>query len=557
MNDVNLSYNDEDFYQQKTGLDALSSERLKHFEDELDYIQPDPNEIKKSMRSMNQSRYSKTTSAQMQPSPNENQANVYDYLLQFKEKNNKLQLKLDDLSKFKNEIESKNKKISEMEKSLCQHKTEIKRLHLRNEENIKQNLNWENSFREFKGKIIKLEEEKIKLNDEIDKWRVKYEDLEFKQEILKEKFKFNEENVQNLKRIQSEYETSQIDLIKDFKNKEENLKKKFEEITKNVENRLKETESENLNEKQKFQDTIKSMEKIISKQNDQIVDLKEEIEDMTLENRKNEKELIHTLEEKDNRIIELENDFKSLSSEANAHIMKLNENISEINEKIKQKETFFFAEIEKLNENFEEEKENNLQLEKLVDELKTKLKRTSLDKDANISIIDTEKGNKSHLRNEKIEKLPIDPGYVKKIENELNILKKILSEKQDEVDRLKNEMNRTLNSMNNSEYIKGSIKMGRNSELLYPQSIESLRDQMNSVQDEMKKKENENEDIKRKFNQLRKYCKELEELKEHYEKTLIEMKYDLNKKNEEVYLLKMNYDRIIQEFQEKLDRVLI
>jgi myosin heavy subunit len=557
MNDIDLNQKDSDVNtpnsQNRIKQDQFNIERLQ-LEDELEYLQQDHLEKHKQLgrNNVTHSKLSKNSTTQLYP---ENQANVYDYLIQFKEKNNQLQLRLNDVSKFKIELDTKNKKISELEKNLSQHKIEIKRLQLKIEENIKQNQNWEISFREFKGKIIKLEEEKINLNDAIDKWRVKYEDLEFKNEILKEKFKLNEENIQNLKKIQTEYENAQIDLKKEFKIKEENLKKKFEEITQNVENRLKETELENSKEKQKLQETIKQLEKEISKKNDQIEEVNSNIEDLQRDFIDREKEFNNIIEEKDVRISELENDFKTISYEANSHIMKLNENISEINEKIKQKEISFLNEMEILNSDLEDEKEKNLNLEKLNEELKIKIKEKNQNHQNNISAIENEKSLRTN-RNGQSEKNIIDPNYVKKIENELNILKKILGEKQEEVDRLQHDMNRTLISLNNSDYIKNNMKIGKN-EFGFAHNFENLKEQNNFLQNEIKKKEEENEEIKRKFNQLRKYCKDLEEIKENLEKAFMEIKYELNKKNEEVYLLKVNYDKIIQEFQEKLDIVLI
>ena len=118
-------------------------------------------------------------------------------------------------------------------------------------------------------------------------------------------------------------------------------------------------------------------------------------------------------------------------------------------------------------------------------------------------------------------------------------------------------MNRTLISLNNSDYIKSNLKIGKSGEFGFTQNFENLKEQNNFLQNELKRKEEENEEVKRKFNQIRKYCKDLEEIKESLEKALMEMKYELNKKNEEIFLLKVNYDKIIQEFQEKLDRVLI
>jgi hypothetical protein len=575
MNDLELSQKNENLpsKQERIKFETFHNERMKQIEDELinmEDLQENLQDSKKLYKqSITQSKQSKNSSGQLYTPTSDNQANVYDYLLQFKEKNNQLQLKLNDLTKFKIELDTKNKKISELEKSLSQHKIEIKRLHLKNEENLKQNQNWENSFREIKGKIIKLEEEKIKLNDEIDKWRVKYEDLEFKHDILKEKFKLNEDNILNLKKIQTEYENAQIDLKKELKLKEENLKKKYEEITQNVQNRLKDSEAENSKEKHNLQEKIKLLEKEISKQNEYIEELNEKIEELFTDNKRKEREINLIIEEKDNRINELELDFKAISNEANSHIVKLNENITEINEKIKQKEISFLGEIENLNLSLEEEKEKNLHLEKIIEDLKLKLKKKENVNEKNYSAGEQEKVNKASTRtsnnvnnnfNNQNEKTQIDPNYVKKLEYELNILKKILAEKQEEVDRLQHDMNRTLISLNNTDYIKNNMsnmKFGKSCEFAFTQNFENLREQNNFLQNEIKKKEEESEEIKRKFNQLRKYSKELEEVKEILEKSLMEMKYDLNKKNEEIYLLKTNYDKIIQEFQDKLDRVFI
>jgi len=577
MDDFEISQNpnqNSNNNQDRIDFETFHNQKMRQLEKELNNFENLNEDLQDNQKlykqSFAQSKNSKSSTGNLYVPNTDNQGNVYDYLLNFKERNNQLQIKLNDLTKFKIELDAKNKKISELEKSLSQHKIEIKRLHLKNEENLRQNQLWENSFREFKGKMIKLEEEKIKLNDDVDKWRMKYEDLEFKYDILREKFKLNEDNINNLKKIQSEYENAQIDLKKEFKLKEENLKKKYEEITENVQNRLRESEAENSKEKQALQETIKSLEKEISRQVEQNEELNEKIEYLLAENKSKEKEIEQIIEEKDNRINELELDFKAISNEANSHILKLNENISEINEKIKQKEISFLSEIENLNLGLEEEKENNLHLEKIIEDLKSKLKKKENANEQNI-IAEQEKANKhnsntaqstnsTHNSNLQQDKTKIDPNYVKKLENELNILKKILTEKQEEVDRLQHDMSRTLISLNNTDYIKNNIhnvKFGKSGEILSSQNYENLREQNQNLQKEIKKREEDKLEIYKKFCQLKKYSNELEEKREDLEKSLMEMKYELNKKNEEIYLLKTNYDKIIQEFQEKLDRVLV
>jgi len=131
-----------------------------------------------------------------------------------KEKYNLLNARYNDAKKFKLEIENKNKKINQLENYITGLKFEISLLVKKNEDNLKLNLTWDSTFTEFKSKIIKLEDEKSKFKEDIEKFRNKNDDLQFKYDILIEKSKLTEENFTNLEKIYEEKENSIIQLKK-------------------------------------------------------------------------------------------------------------------------------------------------------------------------------------------------------------------------------------------------------------------------------------------------------------------------------------------------------
>ena len=84
--------------------------------------------------------------------------------------------------------------------------------------------------------------------------------------------------------------------------------------------------------------------------------------------------------------------------------------------------------------------------------------------------------------------------------------------------------------------------------------IYSLQKKLKRSEEEKNILNNKNTLQEDKFKRL---LNEMNEIKEIFDKTVYDYKCEINRKNEEIYLLKVNYDKMTYEFQKNLDHVFI
>ena len=121
--------------------------------------------------------------------------NLYENLLAFKEKNNNLNVKLQDFAATKSELEERNKRILELESINSHLKDENKyisylylsTLSKRVDAYQNQIKDWEVMTSEIKNKFLIIENENKTLREESEDFKQKYEDCDFKLKLLKEK----------------------------------------------------------------------------------------------------------------------------------------------------------------------------------------------------------------------------------------------------------------------------------------------------------------------------------------------------------------------------------
>jgi chromosome segregation ATPase len=346
---------------------------------------------------------------------NNDQQNIYDYLIQFKEKYNVLQMKLNELNRFKLEIDVKNKRIADLENQNASLKEDIKKNNKKVEENFRMNMQWETQVKEIKAKMIKLEEEKMAFKDETERWKSKVEDLEFQLGIFQDKEKIHQDNLSSLKKFQNDYEQSIDNLRKEYKDKEDNLKRKNEALNTAVMSKLKEQEREFQNGTYEQNFTIKNLEKELDRAFEENNSNLNKIYLLNIAIKEKESDYSEDMKDKDRIISELELKLKNLSNEANNHINRLNNSIDEINNRInefKEKEQLYQKEITDLESYLQDSLKKNQENEEIIERLKSDnnvLNKSQM----NVSII----SEKDEIRKERDN----NNAYIKKLEDELNV----------------------------------------------------------------------------------------------------------------------------------------
>jgi hypothetical protein len=430
--------------------------------------------------------------------------NIYDYLIKFKERNNALQIRLNDLSKLKVEISIRDSKIKELEYSLAGCKNEIQRLVNKNEENMKLNEFWESTFREIKYKLNILEEEKIKYKDEADEFRSRYEDLVFKNEILEKKIVSNEENITLLKNVKLDYEKSNIEMKKEYKHKEEILNTKLLSIENEYQKRLKELESEFFSKKEEMVESLRKLEREKSEDQNILSELNDYIQELEMEMKTKESNHDQLIDEKNITIKKLENELKKVSTQTNDQVINLKKELDSIQEDLDSNQNLYTEKIAELERLLSIESEGKSQFEHFI----------------------RNEENSKHVK------------VVKKYEKEIYSLKRLLEEKGIEIERIQTDFSRTLDSL---EYSETNNKENNR-----------LKKIIRQKEEECSRLILQNSEIEKK---LRKVIKDNEEIKQNYDNIIQQYKSELVKKNEEINLLKKNYEKYTLDFQNKLDRV--
>jgi chromosome segregation ATPase len=341
--------------------------------------------------------------------------NVYDYLISFKEKYNLLQLKLNDLNRFKIEIELRNKKIGELENLNHQLKEDSKRANRRNDEYTKLNTNWEHQLREIKNKLLKIEEEKQMYKEENDNWKCKYEEMEFKLKVYLDKEKIHEENLSSLKKIQREYEISSDEMRNEYREKEDGLRRKFDNMNENIINKMKEQEREYVQVITEHNNIIKSLEKELDRLVDENNNYANRLHGMNLAIKDKDNEYLEIIKDKDNQMRELELNLKNLTNEANNHVYKLNNSINDITQRVaefKEKEDFYKKELSDLETQLSDSVGKMREYEQMIHQLKHENKHLVKSHNENSFIISEKEDTKVKESNEK-------NVAIKKMENEI------------------------------------------------------------------------------------------------------------------------------------------
>jgi hypothetical protein len=195
--------------------------------------------------------------------------------------------------------------------------------------------------------------------------------------------------------------------------------------------------------------------------------------------------------------------------------------MSEINKKICEKENFYISEIESIEARLNSEQDKNKNNEKIIKKLRKQIEshQIVLEKKVEAEVYQQENN---------------------KLQKEVSFLKKILTNKQEEVEKLQSGINKTLNSLNNSE-----VQQNSTNTKFYTKAL-------NKKEEEIQNLILRNAELEKKNKKL---FNELKDMNDVLEKTCHDYKCEINKKNEEIHLLKLNYDKLITEFNLKLDKV--
>ena len=110
-----------------------------------------------------------------------------------------------------------------------------------------------------------IENENTRLKEDSDEYKQKYDDIDFKLKMLKEKEKIHESSVSNLKDVQRNYENSLVELKKDYKTKEDNLWTKYDNLEEDNCKKLKEMDTEYIEKIDHLNYQLKESEKQIEK----------------------------------------------------------------------------------------------------------------------------------------------------------------------------------------------------------------------------------------------------------------------------------------------------
>ena len=267
-----------------------------------------------------------------------------------------------------------------------------------------------------------IERENIRLIEENEEFKQKYDDIDFKLKLLKEKEKIHENSAINFKEIQRNYEDSIFELKKDFKTKEENLWKKFSDLEEENDMKLRDLDNEysekidilgfQLKEGEKKIEKVKI--KIIKQLNKENNYSNEKFNDLDKFVKKKEAEFEELGEIKDKSLKELEKSINIISAEAQSQIYKLTQNVSDLNEKIN---NFKLRENQLVTENTLFESQILSLDEKIIDQQK-KISKLELQNDYSLL------GN--DVNNHSIEKLKINlrekENYCLKLEKEIEVI---------------------------------------------------------------------------------------------------------------------------------------
>jgi hypothetical protein len=203
---------------------------------------------------------------------------------------------------------------------------------------------------------------------------------------------------------------------------------------------------------------------------------------------------------------------------------RLNENITEINQRVKEKEMFLNNEIQNLEQHLNAEIEKNIEKDKTIAKLTAKMKYS-------MENSKKDESGTSLRNNESSQNIQI-----KKLEKELIFVKKLLSDKQEECESIQKDLKNTLKNVS------------------YRHSDNELITKRVNI--EIQKREDELSDMRLKYDELerknKKYYTQIKEMKEIFESRTLEYKYEINKKSEEMQILKMNYEKTIHEVNIKL-----
>jgi chromosome segregation ATPase len=172
-----------------------------------------------------------------------------------------------------------------------------------------------------------LKQQNLKLKEE-------NEYLGFKLKIAEEKEKVHEKNVNSLKELQTEYEESKRTLLNEYRNKEERLKKKYDNFEDGRGKKFKDKETELVAKLDRFTEEYHTLVRSHDKLEKERDNMKETILKHDRVVRIKEDEYEQALQNKENRINEMELYVRSITEEANIQITKLSNSLVEFNNKL-------------------------------------------------------------------------------------------------------------------------------------------------------------------------------------------------------------------------------